>query len=249
MLPLTHGAPKELLPLAGRSILQHVLAECALSGITSALIVVSPEKTAIADFAGPLAGRVGMPQRIEFVVQQQPRGLADAVRCGAGFAAGEPFAVALPDNLFVGAEPAVAQVIAAFSGTQLNIVGVTEVSASDAARRGPTPIYPGERDGDLFRIGRVPNKGAHEATFDTLGEASALTGVGRYVFTEEVFSAIDAAEQNLGAGAELDDIPVLQALLAHGRLVGRVLAGRFVDVGIPQGYAEALQEQGLFFGA
>lgn len=240
MLALTHGAPKELLPLGGMPILQHVLGECARSGADSALIVVSPGKPAIIDFARPLAGRAGMPHSIEFVVQREPRGLADAIRCGANFTAREPFAVALPDNLFAGAQPAVAQVIAAFARTGQNVVGMTEVSASDAARRGPTPIYPGEREGDLFRIERVPNKGAHDATFDTLGEASAVTGVGRYVFTEEVFGVIDAAERSLAAGEELDDIPVLQALLARGRLTGRVLSGRFVDVGVPEGYVEAI---------
>lgn len=249
MLPLTHGAPKELLPIGGTPILQHVLRECAHSGIASVLIVVSPEKTAIVDFARPLAGRAGMPQSIEFAVQQEPRGLADAIRCGASFAAGDPFAVALPDNLFVGGEPAVAEVIAAFAATGENVVGVTELFASDAARRGPTPVYPGEREGDLFRIERVPDKGAHEATFDTRGHASAVTGVGRYVFTEEVFGVIDAAERSLATGAELDDIPVLQALLARGRLIGCMLSGRFVDVGIPQGYAEAVGAPELFISA
>lgn len=249
MLPLTHGAPKELLPLGGTPILQHVLGECARSGITSVLIVVSPNKSAVVDFAAPLAGRAGMPQRIEFAVQQEPHGLADAIRCGATFAAREPFAVALPDNLFIGTEPAVAQVISAFATTGQNVVGVTEVFASDAARRGPTPIYPGQREGDLFRIERILDKGAHEATFDTLGQTSAVTGVGRYVFTEEVFGVIDAAERSLAAGAELDDIPVLQALLARGRLIGRVLSGRFVDVGIPQGYAEALAAPEPFVSA
>lgn len=249
MLPLTHGAPKELLLLGGTPILQHVLGECARSGIASVLVVVSPAKRAIVGFASPLAGRAGMPKSIELAVQQEPHGLADAIRCGASFAAREPFAVALPDNLFIGTEPAVAQVVSAFLATGLNVVGVTEVLASDAARRGPTPIYPGKRDGDVFRIERVPDKGAHEATFDTLGAASAMTGVGRYVFTDEVFGAIDDAERSLAAGAELDDIPVLQALLAGGRLTGRVLSDRFVDVWIPQGYAEALAAPELFVSA
>jgi len=239
MLPLTGGAPKELLPLAGVPILQHVLAECARSGISSVLIVVSPEKSAIVDFAGPLAGNAGMPHTIQFTAQPEPRGLADAIRCGRDFAANEPFVVALPDNLFLGAEPAVAEVTAAFSQAAMNVVGMTEVLEADASRRGPTPIYPGIRRDDLFGIERIPDKGAHAATFDTRGAASAFTGVGRYVFTDEVFALIDDVARTLPADTELDDIPVMQALLAQGRLVGRVLHGRFLDVGLPQGYREA----------
>lgn len=240
MLSVTHGAPKELLPLDGIPILQHVLHECAQSGITSALIVVSPGKSAIIDFATPLAGSDGMPATIRFALQHQPRGVADAIRCGADFTAGDAFAVALPDNLFVGADPAVAQVKAAFAETRKNVVAVIDVVAAEATRRGATPVYAGVRDGDLFRIDRIPDKGSHSATFDTHGATAAVTGVGRFIFEHEVFGVIDAAERVLPLGAELDDIPVMQFLLGRGRLVGRVLDGRFLDVGLPQGYAEAV---------
>jgi hypothetical protein len=50
---------------------------------------------------------------------------------------------------------------------------------------------------------------------------------------------IDEVDRSLAPGAELDDIPVLQRLLARGRLTGRRIRGRFLDVGLPQGYAEA----------
>lgn len=241
MLALTHGAPKELLPVGGVPVLHRVLAECAASGITDALIVTAPGKDALEAYARPLAGAAGMPARIEFVVQREPRGLADAIRRGRDFAAAEPVAVALPDNLFISDMPAVAQVIDAYEREGVSVVGVTAVFMRDAARRGPTAVYPGVRDGDLLRITRISDKGEHGATFDTHGAASALTGVGRYVFTTEAFGVIDDVERSLPAGAELDDIPVMQRLLAGGRLVGRVLHGLFLDVGLPGGYAEAEQ--------
>jgi hypothetical protein len=46
-------------------------------------------------------------------------------------------------------------------------------------------------------------------------------------------------ERTLHPGMELDDIPVLQRLLAAERLVGRRIRGRFLDVGLPDGHAEA----------
>lgn len=239
MLHLTHGAPKELLPVGGVPVLRRVLEECAASGIGDVLVVTAPGKEAIEAYARPLAGAAGLPARIDFAVQREPRGLADAIRMGRDFAASGAVAVALPDNLFIGGSPAVAQTIDAFARERVNVVGVSEVSAADAARRGPTSVYPGVRDGDLLRIARIPDKGEHEATFDTGGAPSALTGVGRYVFTPEVFAVIDEVERSLQPGAELDDIPVMQRLLARGRLVGRILDGRFLDVGLPAGYDEA----------
>lgn len=243
MQHLTHGAPKELLPVGGVPVLRRVLEECAASGIRDVLVVTAPGKEALETYARPLAGTAGLPARIDFVVQHEARGLADAIRLGRDFAGGEPIAVALPDNLFLGGVPAVAQTIDAYVRERVSVVGVTEVLAAEAARRGPTSVYPGVREGDLLRIARIPDKGEHEGTFDTGGAPSALTGVGRYVFTPDVFGVIDEVERSLQPGAELDDIPVMQRLLARGRLVGRILDGRFLDVGLPAGYEEA---QALF---
>lgn len=239
MLALTGGAPKELVPVAGVPVVERVARECAASGVDALLVVVAPGKDAIRDHLAPLAGAPGLPARIDFVVQPEARGLADAIRHGRAFAAGAPVVVALPDNLFVGDAPGVAQVVDAWRATGTSAVAVVEIHAGEAARRGPTSVFPGTLDGDLFRIARIPDKGERGRTFDTGGAPSAFTGVGRYVFLPEVFDAIDAVERELPAGAELDDVPVMQRLLAAGRLVGRRIRGRFLDVGLPQGYEEA----------
>lgn len=239
MLALTGGAPKELIRVGGEPALVHVAVECAASGVTELLIVIAPGKEAIVDALAPLAGTGGMPDRIDFALQAEARGLADAVRLARDFAAGEPLGVALPDNLFLDASPGLAQVIDAHAATGTNVVAVAEIRADEAERRGPTSIYPGVREGTLYRIARIPGKGERSARFDTGGAPSAFTGVGRYVLAEDAFDAIDAVEQRLPAGAELDDVPVLQYLLARGRLVGRRMEGRFLDLGLPEGYREA----------
>jgi UTP-glucose-1-phosphate uridylyltransferase len=239
MHALTAGAPKELIPVAGIPVVERVAEECATSGITDLLIVIAPEKAEIVAHFHAVAGRASLPARIAFAVQPEPRGLADAIRLGRDFAAGAPLAVALPDNLFLGDQPGLAQVIDSFARTRQNVVAVVEIFADEAARRGPTSIYPGRVDGDEFRISAVPGKGERTRTFDTGGAPSAFTGVGRYVFTADAFDAIDDVERTLPPGAELDDVPVLQRLLARGRLVGRRMRGRFLDVGLPSGYEEA----------
>src|SRR5688572_8256816 len=98
MQSLTKGKPKELLEVAGVPLVVRVLGECAESGITEALIVISPDKTEIVERLSPLAGIEGMPSKITFAVQAEPRGLADAIRYGRVFADHGPLGVALPDN-------------------------------------------------------------------------------------------------------------------------------------------------------
>lgn len=239
MLALTAGAPKEMIPVAGVPVLHRVVRECAASGIKELLVVIAPGKEAIPESLAPLAGAPGMPRRIEFAVQERPRGLADAIRVGRDFAGKEPLAVALPDNLFLGDAPGLAQVIDSYGRHRTSVVSVVEIREIEAERRGPTPVLPGRLEGDDFRIEWIPDKGSKEGRFDTRGAPSAFTGVGRYVFTSEVWGAIEETERELPRGAELDDVPVMQYLLARGQLIGRRIRGRFLDVGLPQGYAEA----------
>jgi UTP-glucose-1-phosphate uridylyltransferase len=246
MLAISGGMAKELLPIAGEPVLAHVLRECAQSGIEHALVVVSPDKHSVVEFARTVVGANGMPARIDTAVQMQPKGLADAVRVGRSFAGTEPVAVALPDNLFVNTpQPAVAQVIEAYTREHMNVVGLTEITADIAASRGPTPIYPGERRGDEFVIASIPSKGAHGSTFELGSAHSAMTGVGRFVFLPEAFGIIDEVELTLEPGKELDDIPVMQQMLVQHTLIGRVLRGTFLDVGLPEGYREATQRLAL----
>lgn len=239
MLALTRGAPKEMIPVAGVPLLHRVLWECTASGITDVLVVIAPGKESIPESLRPLVGTPRMPERIEFIVQREARGLAAAILLGRDFAGDDPLIVALPDNLFLGDAPGVAQVVQSYARHRTNVVSVVEIQAIEAERRGPTPVLPGRLEGDDFVIERIPDKGSRDARFDTQGAPSAFTNVGRYVFTPDVWEAITRVERSLPANTELDDVPVMQHLLAQGKLIGRRIRGRFLDVGLPQGYAEA----------
>lgn len=245
MATLTGGHAKELLPVAGRPLLLWVLAECAASGIEEVLVVAAPHKQDVIDAARNAAGKPEMPRRVATIIQREPRGLADAIRHGIDFAANQPFGVALPDNLFIADTPALRQLIETHDDTNKNVVAVVELFPEDADRAGPTAIFPGQLDGDLYEIGNIPSKGARGSTFDLRGAPSGFTGVGRYVFLpEDVFGTIDEVERDLSPGAELDDVPVMQLLLARNRLIGRRIVGDFLDVGLPVGYQEANERLG-----
>lgn len=239
MLPLTGGKPKELIDVAGVPVVVRAAQECAASGISDLLVVIAPGKEAIQETLAPLAGRARMPQRISFVVQHEARGLADAMRLGCDFAAKGPLAVALPDNLFLGDVPALRQVVDVACRTRRSAVAMVGIAAEEAQRKGATAVYRGDVAGSEFHITQIPGKGARDATFDTGGAAMAYTGVGRYAFGPELWPTIDEVERTLPPGAELDDIPVMQSLLARGMLTGCIVNGRFLDVGIPAGYREA----------
>jgi UTP--glucose-1-phosphate uridylyltransferase len=245
MATLTGGAAKELLPIGGVPLVLRVMQECAASGIEEVLVVSAPGKKDLDDAVRSAAGSEGMPGRVEVVIQEEPRGLADAIRMGRSFANGAPLAVALADNLFIGGAPGLSQLIELYQRTGKSVVAIVRLTAANKDRYGPTAIYPGSVDGDEFVIASIPDKGPRDKTFNLKGGESAFTGVGRYVFLPQVFVTIDEVELSIPSGKELDDIPVMQRLLKRGKLTGRVIRGDFLDVGLPSGYLEA----DLRFGA
>jgi UTP--glucose-1-phosphate uridylyltransferase len=245
MASLTHGGAKELLPIGGVPLVLRVMEECRASGVDEVLIVSAPGKLDLDGIVRDAAGKTGMPRVVEVVTQQNPRGLADAIRMGKDFAGRDLFGVALPDNLFVGDAPALRQLYEVHASTGKNVVAIVELTAENKDKYGPTAIYPGRLKGDEFIIDSIPDKGPRQSTFDLRGARSAFTGVGRYVFLPEVFAAIDEIDAQLTSGKELDDIPVMQLLLRRNALTGCRIRGDFLDVGLPSGYAEANERLGV----
>ena len=80
-----------------RPFLDYVLANLVEAGYTSACLVIGPSHQQIRDYYGSLdTKRI----QIEFAVQPEPRGTADAVRAAESYAAGDPFAMINSDNFY-----------------------------------------------------------------------------------------------------------------------------------------------------
>ncbi len=97
--PLTQAFPKELLPVGRKPVLAHIATELLGAGITEALFVVSERKPQIRGFFGEFYEDdvTGGVLHCHYVVQEEQRGLGDALLCAADWTAGEPFVVAFGD--------------------------------------------------------------------------------------------------------------------------------------------------------
>ena len=89
---------KVMMPIAGRPFLDYVLNSIADAGIRRVGLVVAPAHDALAYHYG----EVSRPSRIEidFVVQPEARGTADAVLAAAAWTEDEAFLVMNGDNLY-----------------------------------------------------------------------------------------------------------------------------------------------------
>jgi UTP--glucose-1-phosphate uridylyltransferase len=232
--PITRWLPKEVLPVGLRPVLHWTFDEAADAGLLRAIVVTNPHKPVLEVVARSYTG----PLELEFVPQDHPRGLGDALLRARDNLAGSPFVAVLPDNLFSGPNPTSA-VLATYRSTGLATVLLAEISREDAVTKGATGRASArtEPDGTL-RVTEVADKG--KGRFDTAGEAVAVTPIGRMAFPGAILEEFEELGRSLPAGAELDDVPVLQRLARRGALAGVVNAARFYDVGVPEGYRDAV---------
>jgi UTP-glucose-1-phosphate uridylyltransferase len=232
--PITRWLPKEILPVGLRPILYWALDEAADAGLLRAIIITNPHKPMLEAAARNYEG----PLELEFVPQDHPHGLGDALLRARDPLAGSPFLALLPDNIFEGPNPT-ASVLAACRATGLATVLLAEIAREGAGARGATghARVRAEADGSL-RVTEVADKGA--GRFDAAGESTAVTPIGRMAFPGGILDEFDEVGRGLPPGAELDDIPVLQRLARRGALAGVMSRARFYDVGVPEGYHDAV---------
>jgi UTP--glucose-1-phosphate uridylyltransferase len=232
--PITRWLPKEMLPVALRPILHWTLDEAADAGLLRAIIVTNPHKPILEAVARAYTG----PLDLEFVPQEHPRGLGDAFLRVRDQVGSSPFAALLPDNLLQGPNPTAA-VLDAHRRTGLATVLLAEISREEAAHKGATGRARMERaaDGSL-RVTEIADKG--KGRFDTAGQAAAVTPIGRIVFPGGILDEFEEVGRGIPAGVELDDVPVMQRLARRGALAGVIGEARFFDVGVPEGYRDAV---------
>jgi UTP--glucose-1-phosphate uridylyltransferase len=232
--PITRWLPKEMLPVALRPMLHWTLDEAADAGLLRAVIVTNPHKPMLEAVARSYSG----PLDLEFVPQDHPRGLGDALLRARDLLGGSPFVMVLPDNLFSGPNP-ISAVLDVCRATGLATVLLAEISRHDAETKGATGRATLQEDPEgILRVTDVADKGT--GRFDTAGQAAAVTPIGRIAFPAGILEEFDEVGRALPPGAELDDVPVLQRLARRGALAGTINRARFYDVGVPEGYREAV---------
>jgi UTP--glucose-1-phosphate uridylyltransferase len=201
-----------------------------------AIIITNPHKPMLETVARNYQG----PLELEFVPQDHPRGLGDAFLRARDHLAGSPFMALLPDNLFQGGNPTAA-VLATFQKTRLATVLLAEIDRKDAESKGATGRAAVRRGADgTLKVVAVADKGA--GRFDTAGAEAAVTPIGRIAFGGEILQEFEEVGRSLPRGAELDDVPILQRLAKRDALAGVISTARFFDVGIPEGYRQAVAE-------
>ncbi len=99
LLPLTAVTSKQLLPVYDRPMIFYPLNTLISAGIRDILIIVAPDHSGhFLNLLGSMFHKFGI--NISFIVQKQPRGLAEAFILAEDFIDGESVTLILGDNIF-----------------------------------------------------------------------------------------------------------------------------------------------------
>jgi len=212
--PFTNAIPKELLPVGEKAVIEHVVEAMRLSGIRDIVIVCSPHKHGLSDYLGS-GRRFGV--RLTYVIQEERRGLGDAV-LAAEHVIDEHFAVVLGDNFFH-PKSFLSELLSYHEEQDADAtLGVAEVE--DVTRHGI--IKP-----DADRILDIVEKPAPERAFSRLGS------IGMYVFSPEIFDAIQNTRPGYKDEIQLTD--AVRVMIDRGRRVlYKKIGGIHIDVGTPK---------------
>jgi len=174
--------------------------------------------------------------KFSFFVQPSPLGVADAVSLCRDFIDDEPFALVMPDNILLDGLPVVSQMIPFFSREPRDILGAVRLETEQASRFGNVGILETEAISDeskkLLRVRHFSDK-VSDPLHIPAGDR-VLKNFGGGIFLPHFFDYIEKLRPHIEG--ELDDVPVVQAIIKEKGLLAVTLEGNGFDVGNSAGY-------------
>lgn len=249
LLPLTSFAPKELLPINGKPVLQYLMDECVDAGIKEIILIVSPtNKKIIRDYyfndlkykkilkkndkriKDEYKKILRYRKLIKFAYQNKPSGTADAVLKTKKFIKDDFFLMLLADDLIVNKNCS-KSMISIHKKYNSSVIASMVVKKKDVSRYGICKIYKKLSNknfviNDVVEKPKIKNSPSNKAI------------IGRYILPKKIFNKIKS--QKKGVNGEFHITDTIKSLIStDNKFIAHVFDGKYLDCGTMQGYIKS----------
>lgn len=249
-LPITKAIPKEMLPLLNKPAIHYIIEEGLQSGINHFSIITSKEKQAIANYFDHNVeiehflkerNKLDLVSSIDKIIRQahftyvrqpEPLGLGHAVWMGRHAIGKEYFGVFLPDDIMMGKNPGLLQLIKIARQEKASVIAVQEVPTECVSAYGVIAIKK-QITPSLFQVSSLVEKPAQKDA------PSNLAIIGRYVLSHKIFDALqDISSYAVGELQLTDGITAM--MKNNEKVFAYKIQGTRYDIGTPVGWVKAI---------
>jgi len=252
-LPATKASPKEMLPLVDKPLIQYAVEEAVASGIESILIITGRDKSAIENHFDisfemehmlksrgkhelfELVHAVSEIAQVSYTRQKEALGLGHAIYQAKDFVGNDSFAALLADDIMDSETPALKQMVEVYEKYDAPVIATMQVEGEAISRFGV--IDAEEVEPNVYRIKDMVEKPAFADA------PSDLAIIGRYIFTPDIFGAIE--QTTPGSGGEIQITDAMRILLKERPFYAVKLEGTRHDAGDKLGFLIATVELAL----
>ncbi|MBX7469296.1 glucose-1-phosphate thymidylyltransferase RfbA [Streptomyces sp. NPDC059095] len=220
--PLTHALSKQLLPVYNKPMIYYPLSVLMLAGIRDILVISTPDQIDIYRALLGDGGQLGVS--IDYVTQEEPRGIADAFVIGADYIGSDPVTLILGDNIFHG--PNFSALLAEATRDVSGCV-LFGYSVKDPERYGVGEV---DTEGRLLHIEEKPSR-----------PRSNLAITGLYIYDNDVVDITKNLSPSPRGELEITDVNTVYLEQGRARLVDLGRGFAWLDTGTPDSLLQAGQ--------
>ena len=247
-LPATKAIPKEMLPIVDKPLIQYAVEEAIEVGINEIIFITSPDKFSIKNHFKKnknLESQLKKSNKIEildklnssifskvkfyYINQYDQKGLGHAILQAESIIKKSPFAVLLPDDLFISSKPCLGQLLDIYNNKKSSVISVNRINKANIHKYGV--IKKGDEVDGIIKIDDIVEKpSSNEAPSD-------LAVCGRYILNGSIFDHLKVTEQDRTGEIQLTD--AIKSLLSEEEIFASIFDGKKYDCGSKEGFIHA----------
>lgn len=249
-LPYTKAIPKEMLPLINKPAIQHIIEEGLNSAISNFLLITGKDKQAIANHFDTHVElenflrehnkfeliadteKIMRQAHFSYIRQSEPLGLGHAIWLARHVIGKEYFTIFLPDDIIIGKNPAMEQLIKVARQEKASVIAIQEVPNECISSYGIIGIRK-QITPNLFQISQVVEKPAQKDA------PSNLAIIGRYVLSHKIFASLNEISSYAVGELQLTDA-ISHMMKNNEKVYALKVQGTRYDIGNPLGWIKAI---------